>query len=85
MELVTFSSHKACIEKIISTRVYPFNLEFLRFVDPIGCTRIKFGQIEKKGFYTARTSIILYDIKSYTDNVLCDGIIITVDSRAGPS
>jgi hypothetical protein len=35
MGLVTFSSHKACIEKIISTRVYPFNLD---------------GQIEKKDF-----------------------------------
>jgi hypothetical protein len=60
MELVTFSSYKACIEKIISTRVYPFNLEFLRFVDPIGlcCTRIKFGQIEKKGF-------ILHELVSF--------------------
>jgi hypothetical protein len=49
------------VEKIISTRVYPFNLEFLRFLEgSVGlCTRIKYDQIEKKEFYTALVSFFM--------------------------
>ena len=50
------------MEKVISTRVYPFSLEFLRFVEgSVGlcCTRIKYVQIEKKEFYTALVSFFM--------------------------
>jgi hypothetical protein len=60
MELVTFSSRKACIEKIISTLEYIHQSTHDYFVDPVGlcCTRIKYGQIEKKGF-------ILHELVSF--------------------